>query len=63
MFILIKNVRIYNPKDLGYKDILICHDKIIDINENININVKDIDIIDGTNKLAVAAYDSRRSRN
>lgn len=56
MFTLIKNVRIYNPKDLGYKDILICNDKIIDINEKINIYVKDIEIIDGTNMLAFPGY-------
>jgi len=56
LFKLIKNVRVYNPKDLGYKDILICNDKIIDINENITINVKNIEIIDGTNKLAFPGY-------
>lgn len=56
MFILIKNARIYSPKDLGYKDILICNDKIVDVGKDININVKNIKIVDGTGKIVFPGY-------
>ncbi|WP_234122280.1 beta-aspartyl-peptidase [Clostridium hydrogenum] len=56
MFILIKNVRVYSPKDLGCKDILICNDKIVDLDKDININVKNIKIVDGTGKIVFPGY-------
>lgn len=56
MFTLIKNARVYSPKDLGYKDILICNDKIIDIDKNINIDVKNIKVIDAENKIVFPGY-------
>jgi len=54
--LLIKNVTIYNPENLGRKDILICNENIIYINESINvpsINFPHIEVIDGSNLIAV----------
>ena len=36
MFKLIKNVKVFNPTYLGKQDILICGDKIVKIDSNIN---------------------------
>ncbi|MDF2700798.1 MAG: beta-aspartyl-peptidase, partial [Haloplasmataceae bacterium] len=51
MFKLIKNVCIYSPIYLGKKDILICNDKIIKIEENIDYN--DALIIDKSGMIAI----------
>lgn len=56
MFIVIKNAKVYAPEDLGYKDILICNDKIIDICNEINVSLRDLKIIDGTNKIVFPGY-------
>lgn len=53
MFKLIKNAHIYSPEDLGIKDILICNNRIIDINENIEFSHKDLDVIDATGKIII----------
>lgn len=44
MFRLIKNVEVYNPKYLGKKDILLCNDKIIKIEDEIKF--KDAEVMD-----------------
>ena len=51
MFKLIKNARVYAPKDLGIKDVLICNDKIIDIDTDIQFTHKTLDIIDAGGKI------------
>lgn len=56
MFILIKNARVYSPEDLGVKDILICNDKIVDISDNIDVNVKNIKVIDAKDKIVFPGY-------
>lgn len=56
MFILVKNAKVYSPEDLGYKDILICNDKIIDIDKGINVSFKNLKVIDGTNKIVFPGY-------
>lgn len=53
MFKLIKNARVYAPKDLGVKDILICNDRVIDIENNIEFNHKELEIIDAEGKTIV----------
>jgi len=52
MFKLIKNARVYSPKDLGIKDILICNDKIIDIEKDIQFTHKELETIDAEGKIA-----------
>lgn len=56
MFILVKNAKVYSPEDLGYKDILICNDKIVDIDKGINASFKNLKVIDGTNKMVFPGY-------
>lgn len=54
--ILIKNVKTYSPKYLGKKNILICDENIIYINDSITIPYKDfpeVEVIDGSNLIAV----------
>lgn len=53
MFILIKNIQVYSPENIGEKDVLICNDKIVEIEENISYALKDLKIIDGTGKRLV----------
>ncbi len=51
MFILIKNVELYNPIYQGKQDILICNDKIIKINPNIVF--EDAEVIDKSGFIAI----------
>lgn len=54
--ILIKNADIYSPKHLGKKDLLISFDKIAEIGENLNPNVKDLEVIDLKGKKLVPGF-------
>ncbi|WP_245208872.1 beta-aspartyl-peptidase [Gottfriedia endophytica] len=49
MLQLIKNTELYTPQYEGKKDILIANDRIVKIEDEINITGVDIQIIDGTN--------------
>ena len=51
--ILIKNARVYNPADLGTKDVLICGEKIEKIADEILISEDLVRIIDGTDKIII----------
>lgn len=51
--ILIRNINVYSPEDLGNKDILIGGETILAIEEKIEAeNLPGIDVIDGTNLIA-----------
>ncbi|HEY8541323.1 MAG TPA: beta-aspartyl-peptidase, partial [Pseudothermotoga sp.] len=56
MIKIIKNVEIFSPQPLGRKDILIANDKILAIEENIVLNSRHVQIIDGSNKIAVPGF-------
>ncbi|MDZ7671340.1 MAG: beta-aspartyl-peptidase [Halanaerobiales bacterium] len=60
MNLIIKNAKIYNPKYLGEKDIVIIDDKIKKITNDVNINeynkVLDFEVIDATNKILVPGF-------
>ncbi len=53
MFILIKKIQVYTPKNIGIKDILICNEKIIEIGDNLNYLFNNLVEIDGKNKIAI----------
>lgn len=53
MFKLIKNARIYAPNDLGIKDILICNDKVIEVDSNIKFRHNDLEIVDTSGKIII----------
>jgi len=59
MIKLIKGAKVYSPKYLGVKDVLIVGDRVGAIEDNIdfieNINVE-VEIIDGTNKILVPGF-------
>ncbi len=44
--ILLKGAEVYAPRKLGIKDVLICHDKIVEIGEELSPNIKGIKVID-----------------
>lgn len=48
--ILIKNIEVFAPQNLGVKDVLICGDRIEMIKENIQIDLDSVQIIDGSGK-------------
>ena len=50
MFTLIKNIEVYAPEYIGKKSVLIAGDKIAEIGENIFYNLKNMKIVDGTDK-------------
>ena len=53
MFKLIKNVDLYAPEHLGKRDILICGEKVVRIEENITAPFEDTVIIDGEGKVCI----------
>lgn len=58
MFLLIKNVDLYNPHSVGRMDILICNDKIIKISQNIDFPTDKFktEIFDATDYIAVPGF-------
>ncbi|WP_041083449.1 beta-aspartyl-peptidase [Thermotoga profunda] len=56
MIKIIKNVEIFSPQPLSRKDILIANDKILAIEENIVLNSRHVQIIDGSSKIAVPGF-------
>lgn len=59
MFLLIKNAHIYNPEDLGIKDVLVCNSKVIAVQENIDFSWTlddDFRTIDAQGKLLVPGF-------
>lgn len=58
MFTLIRNAHVYAPEDLGIRDVLICNDRIIRIDENIDFtwNKDEFIEIDALSKLLVPGF-------
>ena len=54
--ILVKNIELYDPQYKGIKDVLIGGDKIVLIDEEINISFKKVKIIDGSGKKMVPGF-------
>ena len=54
--ILIKNIKIYSPKYIGKKDILLSGGKITCIDEDISFQSKNLKIIDGTGKILIPGF-------
>ncbi|MGL5755815.1 MAG: beta-aspartyl-peptidase [Paraclostridium sp.] len=54
--ILIKNVYIYSPDNIGKKDVFVCGDKITLIEDDINLNNNKVTVIDGSNKILVPGF-------
>lgn len=50
MFTLIKNIEVYTPEYVGEKSVLLCGDKIAQIDNEISYNLKNMKIIDGRGK-------------
>jgi beta-aspartyl-dipeptidase (metallo-type) len=56
MALLIQNIHVYNPDDMGIQDILICNDKIIAIAPHLDVKLPDLEILDGTGKIAAPGF-------
>mgnify|MGYP002519766300 CR=1 FL=1 len=56
MFTLIKNAEVFAPESLGIKDILLCNDKIIAIDEHIDCPFENVEIVDAKGKKAVPGF-------
>lgn len=59
MIKLIKGARVYNPDDLGVKDVLVVNNKIAAIHDNIDIDGSDflrVDIIDARGKIVCPGF-------
>lgn len=54
--ILIKNVYIYSPDNIGKKDVFVCGEKITLIEDDINLNNNKVTVIDGSNKILVPGF-------
>ncbi len=56
MFTLIKNADVYAPEHLGVQDILLCNEKIIAIQPEINFSFGEVSIVDAKGKKAVPGF-------
>jgi beta-aspartyl-dipeptidase (metallo-type) len=56
LFTLVKRVHVFQPEDLGIKDILICNDKIAEIGDDLDFGLPNQNCIDGTGMLAIPGY-------
>lgn len=56
MFILIKNVHIYNPYDIGIKDVLVAGEKVVRIDEKIDFSYDEIKIVDANGKKLIPGF-------
>lgn len=56
MIKIIKNVEVFSPQPLGRKDILIANDKIVAVEDSIILNGSYVQIIDGSDKIAVPGF-------
>lgn len=56
MFKLLKSVHVYGPEDLGVKDILICHDKVVEVGVGLDYRLPNLTTIDGAGLLAFPGY-------
>lgn len=56
MLTLIKNAELYAPKYLGKKEVLICGESILAIENSIEIDSPYVDIVDASNKLLVPGF-------
>lgn len=56
MLTIIENVRVYEPQDLGVNDIVLCHDKIVDIGRGLFPAYPKAERVNGKNFMAVPGY-------
>ena len=56
MSILIRGARVFAPTDLGVKDVLVVHQKIVAVGENLNPNLDDLEIIEGKGLLLTPGF-------
>lgn len=54
--IIIKNIEVYNPEYMGRKDVLVCGEKIVLIEDNIEIFSEKIQTIDGAGKKLIPGF-------
>jgi len=53
---IIRNAEVFSPQPLGKKDILIAHDKIVAIDKDIILTGTYVEILDGSDKIAVPGF-------
>lgn len=56
MLLLIKNVKLYAPDDMGTNDILICNEKIVNVGKKLQIRYEDLRVLDGEGMFAVPGF-------
>ncbi len=56
MFTLIQHAHVYAPNDLGIKDVLLCNDKIIAVEDSISFSYPDMKVVDASGKYLVPGF-------
>ncbi len=54
--LLLKNARVFSPKPLGKKDVLICYDKIAQVGEALSPSLPDLEVLDVSKKILVPGF-------
>jgi len=53
---LIKNAEVYAPTYLGKRDILVIHDKVVQVSEHIDAGLEGLEVVDAAGKIAVPGF-------
>lgn len=53
---LIKNADVYAPEHLGRRDILVIHDKIVQVAEHIDVSLEGLEVVDAAGRIAVPGF-------
>lgn len=56
MLAIIENVHVYQPEDLGVNDILLCHDKIVEVGSKLARSYPKANRIEGKGLMAIPGY-------
>ena len=53
---LIKNADVYAPEHLGRRDILVIHDRIVQVAERIDVSLEGLEVVDAAGRIAVPGF-------
>ena len=56
MALLIRNARVYAPKDLGITDVLMAAGKILAVGSNLTVSLPDLETVDAKGKILTPGF-------
>lgn len=56
MATLIRNARVFAPKDLGVQDVLMVDEKIVAVGRDLTVTMPDLDVVDAAGKILTPGF-------